>query len=198
LWNARQNAWRGQSLLPAKLPPPVDLLTHHTGGVTAGKWELAAGGSYRGRSRTGWQVADLGFGAADMEVEATVTLESGIAAGLVLRANRSAPAPKGDFVFALDAKDGCVFGASLVMFSPMGRRQFKVERNRAYHLRLCARGDRYQLYVDDELILHGGFPREFVRTQPGFGLFVDRGETVIEKLAVYQQTHQGSPAQVPF
>ena len=198
MWNPRQNAWRGRSLLPAKLPAPADLLTHHTGGVTAGKWELAADGSYRGKSRTGWQVADLGFGAADMEVEATVTLESGIAAGLVLRANRSAPAPKGDFVFALDAKDGCVFGASLIMFSPMGRRQFKVERNRAYHLRLCARGDRYQLYVDDELILHGGFPREFVRTQPGFGLFVDRGETVIEKLAVYQQTHQGSPAQVPF
>jgi hypothetical protein len=127
-----------------------------------------------------------------MEVEATVTLKSGVAAGLVLRANRSAPHPAGDFVFALDAKDGCAFGASLTMFSPMIRRQFKVEPNRAYHLRLCARGDRYELYVDGELILHGGFPKEFVRKQPGLGLFVDRGETVIEKLAVYKQT--SSPA----
>ena len=188
MWNTRQNAWRGQSLLPVKLPAPVDLLTHHTGGVTAGKWELAADGSYRGKSRTGCQVADLGFGAADMEVEATITLKSGIAAGLVLRADRSASYPKGDFVFALDAQDGCVFGASLMSFQPMSRRQFKVEPNHAYHIRLCARGSRYELYVDDELILHGGFPKEFVRTQPGLGLFVDRGETVIEKIAVYQQT----------
>ena len=51
-----------------------------------------------------------------------------------------------------------------------------------------------ELYVDGELILHGGFPK-FVRTQPGLGLFVDRGETVIEKLAVYQQTP--SPAKQP-
>jgi len=188
MWSDRQNAWRGASLLPDKLPQPVSIRTHVTGGVTAGKWELAADGSYCGKSRTGWQVADLGFGSADMEVEATVTLKSGIAAGLVLRGDRSAPSPRGDFVFALDAQDGCVFGASLTMFSPMNRRQFKVEPNHAYHLRLCARGDRYQLYVDGELILHGAFPKEFVRPQPGLGLFVDRGETIIEKLAVYQQT----------
>lgn len=188
MWSERQNAWRGASLLPEKLPQPVSIRTHVTGGVTAGKWELTAGGSYRGKSRTGWQVADLGFGAADMEVEATVTLKSGVAAGLVLRADRSAPHPRGDFVFALDAQDDCVFSASLSMFSPMNRRQFKVEPNRAYHLRLCVRGERYQLYVDGELIVHGAFPKEFVRPQPGLGLFVDRGETIIEKLAVYQQT----------
>jgi beta-fructofuranosidase len=187
MWSARQNAWRGTSLVPAVLPAPVNLLTHHTGGVTAGKWELAADGSYRGKSRTGWQVADLGFGAADMEVEATVTLKSGIATGFVLRADRSAPHPNGDFVFALDAQDSCVFGASLTMFSPMNRRQFKVEPNHAYHLRLCSHSERYQLYVDGELILHGGFPKEFVRTVPGLGLFVDRGETVIKKLAAYRQ-----------
>lgn len=187
MWNPRQNAWRGRSLLPAKLPAPADLLTHHTGGLTAGHWRLEADGAYRGKSRTGWQVADLGFGADDMEIEATVTLKSGIAAGLVLRADRRTPSPKGDYVFALDAQDGCVFGASLVMFSPMNRRLLKVEPNRAYHLRLCARGARYQLYVDGELILHGAFPREFVSTRPGLGLFVDRGETIIDRLAVYQQ-----------
>ena len=76
----------------------------------------------------------------------------------------------------------------------MNRRQFKVEPNHAYHLRLCVRGDRYQLYVDGELILHGAFPKEFVRPQPGLGLFVDRGETVIEKLAVYQQTPKPAKA----
>ena len=188
MWSERQNAWRGASLLPDKLPQPVSIRTHQTGGLTAGKWELAADGSYRGKSRTGSQVADLGFGAADMEVEATVTLKSGVAAGLVLRTKRSAPYPEGDFVFALDAKDGCIFGASLTMYSSMNRRQFRVEPNRAYQLRLCVRGDRYELYVDDELVLHGAFPKNFVRTQPGLGLFVDRGETVIEKLAVYQQT----------
>ena len=60
--------------------------------------------------------------------------------------------------------------------------------------RLCARGDRYELYVDGELIVHGAFPKEFVRPQPG--LFVDRGKTIIEKLAVNQQAPSPAKAAI--
>lgn len=187
VWSARQNAWRGTSLHAAALPEPVALRTHATGGLTAGRWELTEDGSYLGKSRSGWQVDDLRVGAENMEVETTVTLRSGVAAGLVVRADRQSPHANGDFVIGLDAKDSCAFGAPLTPFFPMTQRTLPVEHGRAYHLRLYVRAERYQLFVDDELVLHGAFPKEFVRIDSSLGLFVDRGEAVIQHLAAYRQ-----------
>ena len=188
MWSARQNAWRGQSLLPvetARAGRSADAPhgRRHRRQVGVGcRWIVSRQVPHRLAGRRPWLRCRRYGSGGHRHAQKRHRRRSRAAC----RPQR--PSPKGDFVFALDAQDGCVFGASLTMFSPMNRRQFKVEPNRAYHLRLCARGDRYQLYVDGELILHGGFPKEFVRTQPGLGLFVDRGETVIEKLAVYQQT----------
>jgi beta-fructofuranosidase len=193
MWSERQNAWRGASLLGAAPPTPVALRTHGTGAIGGGRWELTPAGTYRGVARTGWQVGDLKVGATNMEVEASLTLASGVAAGLVVRADRQSPHASGDFVIGLDAKDRCAFATRLPMFFPTNRRAFPVEHGRAYRLRLYVRDDRYELFVDDALVLHGAFPGAFRRTDASVGLLVDRGEAVIQRLAIYRQEPGDNP-----
>jgi len=135
----------------------------------------------------GWQVGDLKVGAENVEVEASLTLQSGVAAGLVVRADRQSPHASGDFVIGFDAKDRCAFATQLYMFFPIARRTFPVEPGRAYRLRLYVRAERYELFVDDALVLQGAFPRAFRRTDASIGLFVDRGEAIIRRMSVYRQ-----------
>jgi beta-fructofuranosidase len=187
-WSERQKAWRGAQLLGPSLPTPrpISLRTHDSGAIGGGRWELAAERVYRGVARTGWQVADLAIGGANVEVEARLTLVSGAAVGVVLRSNRQSPHAGGDFVIGLDATQRCAFATQLPMFFPANRRQFSVEHGRAYRLRLCVRGDRYELFVDDVLVLQGAFPASR-RTAPSVGLFIDRGEAIVKDLSLFDQ-----------
>lgn len=193
MWSERQNLWRGASLLGAALPAPAALRTHHTGGIGGGRWELTSEGVYRGIARSGWQVGDLKVGAANMEVEASLTLVSGVAAGLVVRANRQSPHAADDFVIGLDAKDCCAFATRPSLFLPANRRAFPVEHGRAYRLRLYVRDERYELFVDDALVLQGAFPSSFHRLDSSLGLLVDRGEVTIQRVAIYRQEPGDNP-----
>lgn len=188
-WSDRQNAWRGARLLgsPMPAPSPVAVRTHPTGGIGGGRWELAAENTYRGIARSGWQVTDLAIGSENMEVEATLTLTSGVAAGLVLRADRQSPQATGDFAIGLDAHGQCAFATQIPLFSPANCRKLLVERGRAYRLRLYVRDVRYELFVDDRLILQGAFPPSLRRTNPSLGLLIDRGEATVRKLSIYRQ-----------
>jgi len=55
------------------------------------------------------------------------THTGGVAAGLVVRADRQSPHAAGDFVIGPDANDRYAFGVPLTMFFPMTRRTFPVE-----------------------------------------------------------------------
>jgi beta-fructofuranosidase len=193
LWSERQNAWRGAAQLGTTPPAPTALRTHGSGAIGGGRWELTADGTYRGIARTGWQVGDLSVGATNMEVEASLTLVSGVAAGLVVRADRQSPQAAGDFVIGLDAKDRCAFATRLPMFFPANQRAFPLELGRAYRLRLYVRDERYELFVDDALVLQGAFPAAFRRTDASLGLLVDRGEAVVERVGIYRQDPRGKP-----
>lgn len=193
MWSDRQNAWRGASLLGTKPATPMALRTHGSGAIGGGRWELTPDGAYHGSARTGWQVCDLKTGVENVEVEATLTLESGVAAGLVVRPDRQLPHASGDFVIGLDAKDRCAFATRLPMFFPANRRTFPVEHGRPWRLRLYVRAERYEFFVDGVLVLQGALPGAFRCSDAGVGLWVDRGEAVVQRMAVYRQEPGGSP-----
>lgn len=188
-WNDRLSLWRKRTLTDG-LPPAIRRLpcTHFSGGIPAGRWRLDETGVYTGESRTGWQVADLGIGAPNVEVEALFTLESGIAGGLVFRPNSAQEHSAGDVAAALDRKDGCAFIAALPHFLTQygqGRRAFAVQQGQTHHLRLCVRQPRYELFIDDILVALASVPSRAL-SAPSIGLWVDRGCVRISNLKVHE------------
>ena len=185
-WSERQKLWRKATLVESGIRPPIAGLpiSHATGGINAGRWQLKDNGAYFGVSRTGWQVADLGVGAEDMEIEARVTLQSGVAGGLTFRPDSSQGWSAGDVAILLDAQDQCVHATRLSQFDGQSRRAFPVRHGRTYHVRVCIRQPRYEVFVDDILILQAAITSSNI-TAPSMGLFVDRGCVEITDLAAY-------------
>ena len=182
----RTEAWRQRTIIaPGEAPAIAKLpfqMAHWE--LPAGRWRQD-GAAYHGESRTGWCVADLGVGAADMEVEARVALKSGVAAGLVYRPDGDLSYPGGDVVFAVDAAEKCALSARTPVFNDMHKRVFPVERGREYHLRVCIRRPRFELFIDDELVLQFALPVDSP-PHPTLALFVDRGEATITDIAAYE------------
>ena len=193
-YSPRTKAWRRESIIAPGDQPPVAHLPFSTRiwPLHAGRWVLE-GGVYQGESRTGWQVADLGVGAANVEMEARLTLKQGIAAGLVLRSDTSMHWPGGkDIVFALDAEQGIVLAATLSTFDELGRRRHPIRPGQTYHMRVCIRPPRFEVYVDDILVLDGAaeFPQ---MPRPSVGLFVDRGQVEMAELEAYSLADEWTP-----
>jgi hypothetical protein len=186
-YSPRTQVWRAGAILEATAPPPVgDLIPPlgHWSPLLSGAWRRGDAG-YTGESRTGWQVADLGVGAENVEIEATVTLESGVAAGIVLRPLGTPDHHAGDLVVGLDAAEQTAFAATLPSFTENHKRRFPVRVGQAYRLRICVRFPRVEMYVDDLLALQAAVgAREF--TKPTLGLFVDRGVASVGNLTAYQ------------
>ena len=186
-YSPRTAAWRGETLIAAGEYPPLSPLLPplgHWSPLMSGAWELGDGG-YTGSSRTGWQTVDLGIGSARVELEARLTLHSGVAAGLVFRPLSIPEHCVSDLVIGLDAAEQTAFAATLPSFMECHRRRFPVECGRTYHLRACIRPPRLELYVDDLLALQCAFaPRDM--PDPALGLFVDRGVCTVADLAAYQ------------
>ena len=114
-----------------------------------------------------------------------LTLQSGVAAGLVYRPLGIPDHNVHDVVIGLDAAEQTAFAATLPYFMEHHRRRFPVEVGRPYHLRICLRYPRLELYVDDLLALQCALgPRDFAT--PSLGLFVDRGEVVVSGLTAYR------------
>lgn len=184
-YSPRSQVWRQSTLLDGTELPPINKLVQTTPWwpLTNGRWELKDG-AYVGSARTGWQSADLGIGAADIEIEAEVTIESGVACGIVLRPNSELAWPGPDIVFALDAEAQTVFSASLQEYADIRQRTCPIERGRPYHLRVCIRRPRVEIYVDGDLLLQ--FAMTFPDSPaPTIGLFVDRGVGTVRGLAAY-------------
>ena len=187
-YSPRTQAWRERTLAAPGAPPPIALLPlgHGNWNVPGGRWSLDDG-TYRGESRTAWQIADLLLVAPNLEVEANVTVESGAAAGLAIRATPGHLGTWGDMILALDAERQCVLAAGVPAFTDAWRRSFPVRRGHAYRLRVCARGHRFEVFVDDDLVLQFHTAKA-LGPLPGprsVALFVDRAEARIDSLAAY-------------
>lgn len=184
-YSPRTRVWRNETLVEPPSYAPIAGLpyTQRIWPLVAGRWQLTDS-VYQGESRTGWQVADLGIGAVNVEVEAHLTLHSGVAAGIVYRTDKTVQWPTGDFAFILDAQEQSVSAAHLPNFNRQHRRCFPVQHGQTYHVRVIVRPPRCEVFVDDVLVLQAAL--ELPETlAPGIGLFVDRGLAEIRDLSIY-------------
>ncbi len=185
-YSPRTATWRRAVLIgPGAYPAVAHLpFSQCIWPLQAGRWEMNEPGVYRGESRTGWQVADLGLGAENVEVEAHLLLQSGAAAGIVFRPNTANSCPAADLSLILDTERQCVLAAHLPDFDKQQRRAFPVQPGQRYHIRVCIRPPRYEVFIDDILVLQAA--GEFHElAAPSIGLFVDRGRVEFSNLIVY-------------
>jgi hypothetical protein len=185
-YSPRTQSLRRRSLTGEELPRIRShvLPLGHWCPLLSGAWETHEDG-YRGASATGWQTCDLGVGAREVEIEATVRLHAGRGAGLVYRPDGGSRHPNGDIVAGVDAAEGTAFIGSLPSLFERQRRVADVGVDRAHHLRLSVRLPRLELYVDDLLAVQcavGG--RE--TPSASVGLYVDRGEVTVTDLAAWE------------
>ena len=126
-----------------------------------------------------------GIRAEAVEIEARVQLESGVAAGFAF-----GPSPGGrsrDLVLMMDAQAGCIRAGRRPWFDDPWARQFPVERGRPYQMRVMIRPPRFEVFMDDILVLQAAMRAP----QPDFTdssvcLFVDRGVVRISELGMYR------------
>jgi hypothetical protein len=156
--------------------------THGSGGAHAGRWQLE-NGVYHGESRTGWQVAQFSIGTKDMEINAKITLESGIGAGIVFSADYTKSYAVEDVAAIFDAKEQCLIIGSLD-FTSVERFEFPVEYNKEYNVKILIRQPRYEVFVDNILVGNTSCHSDNI-ANPGFGLYVEKGKTRIHDLCIF-------------
>jgi hypothetical protein len=189
-FSERAKSWRKQVLVAPAHPPSILRLpyTQFYWSMNAGTWALE-NGVYHGEAHNGWQTADLGPAAENLELEADVTLREGAAAGLLFRPDasleHSGNDPAGDIVFYLDAQRQQVAAARLPAFDQPHVREYPVQRGQTYQVRLCIRQPRFEVYLDDILVLQSALDLPAI-PHPGFGLFVDRGIAEIQNLTLHE------------
>jgi beta-fructofuranosidase len=176
-------------IAPGQTPSITQLpFTQFFWALNGGTWQLQDG-IYHGEAQTGWQTADLGIGAEAIEFSASVTLHEGAAVGFLFRpdthAKHSGSDQKGDFIFYLDAEQQQVAAARLPAFIEPHVRRLAIEHGRTYALRLCIRPPRFELFVDDILVLQGALAW-LPTPAPSVGLFVDRGIADVSNLELYE------------
>lgn len=190
-WSPRTSAYRQKELISLGEAPLIVSLPsgRNNWEQPTGRWRIE-GNRYIGESRTGWQVADLGLGSADVEVEARITLHDAAAAGLVWRTDASKPfSSESDMVFLLEGRDQCLRAAHLNLFEDSTVRCWPLEMGRPYHLRVCIRRPWIEIYVGDLLVLQCSTEMAEPR-RPSVGLFVDRGRAELTDIAVYALSDQ--------
>jgi len=184
-YSPRVQGWRDRQIISPSDPPAIasQPVNHPQWSGKGGRW-LMDDSKYLGQSHTNYQIADLGIGAPSMEVEATVKLLDGAGAGLVLRHGSEPHWVTGDFVFAIDAADQRVYAGRAAEFEEVYARSFLVERGRAYHVRLCARGPRVEMFIDDDLYVQFTMKKPYPLNRT-LGLFVDHGRAEISGVSAW-------------
>lgn len=184
-YSDRTQGWRKKALIEAGSLPEISIqpYPHAAWALRAGNWEIR-NGAYYGESRTGWQIADIIDAELNIEMEATIRLEEGAACGLAYRLNKSYDFTGPAMVFGIDAIEQTVFAANLTDFTFNGKRSFPVETGRDYHIRLCIRRPRIEIYIDDVLILQTAAVFADASAS-ALGLFIDRGSAVIKNVRAF-------------
>lgn len=177
--------WRQKALLRRDETPQIAMLpySHENWGLPGGSWSIE-GSACVGQANRGWQIADIGIGSPDMELEANITIVEGTAAGLVWRGDSQARGCGGNLVIMLDAEEGVVRAGTAPSFGEPWYRPWAIERGKTCHVRVMIRRPRVEVYVDDLLVLQFACP--FADSpHASAGLFVDRGKAAITDMAVY-------------
>ena len=186
-YSDRTAVWREKTLIEPRSPLPIARLPMPGGlcvALLSGRWSLIDG-EYRGESRSGWQAADLGVGARNVEIEAVINLHEGVAGGLVYHPNSSSVSSDGDIAVVLDAEEQSVSVVQLLDFSACHKRHFLVERDTDYHIRVCVHYPRFEVYINDIAAATGAVkPGDTVK--PSVGFIVDRGKVTVRDVAVYE------------
>ena len=151
----------------------------------SGKWSIQ-GEKYIGASETGWQICKLFEIQKNVEIQALINLQKGVAGGIVygsLKGNK----PK-EMVFMLDANEQIVHAAKTPAFNDQFKRKFHVRHKVPYHFRILIRYPWIDVYLDNILILQFSYNMDELLggSPPCLGLFVDRGVVEISNINVYE------------
>ena len=164
--------------------PPRLVCAHGAWNAYSGEW-TCDGNIFKGKAELGWQVAHVLDGSMAMEIEADVTIKSGISAGIVIRTDRDNGTAMADCAVILDTVDKKIAFVEMGSFNYYHSRDFNAKVGKTYHLHIVKNGEHIDVYIDNILYIqtalafnpNGNF---------GIGVMVDRGETVIKFTRVYK------------
>ena len=162
----------GQSLIERGFPPRLEEVSYKMADRrfgTHGDWKQA-GTEVWAESPNSWSVRMCGNGESAFVFQARLTLEQGRAAGLLFR---------GSLAVLLEIDSQRITAYDLPDFHPIESRAMHFVHARPYGLRVVAKGEFYEVYVDDVMVLN------FVRYRPidgRFGLLVDSGKAAFREI----------------
>lgn len=136
---------------------------------TSGEWRVE-GTTIRAASAKSWSARLCAPETDSFIMTAEVRLDRGRAIGVVL---------KNDLTVFLDFQEGCITFTHLWRLQKLDARRVRLEYKRPYALRVIAKAEFFEVYLDDDLVLN------FVRYQPAkgrLGLFIEAGEGSFAKV----------------
>lgn len=178
---------RKKTLISPNSLPPIKSLPFsiaYWAKFPGGQWKQEDG-AYKGESRTGWQTADIGVGAKNIELEAIITIESGAAAGLVYRPNSDDTGTDSDIAIIIDIELQKILVTRTPVMQELYIRDCPLKTQQLYHLRVSIRYPLIDVYLDDILIIQCA-AKNVPMTNPSVGLFVDRAKVRISDLFAYE------------
>jgi len=142
-----------------------------------GDWQMSESQAV-GACRRGWSLAMMEESAGPFILTGTVTMREGRAAGIVFHAQgegRRAPCQ----AVMLDYEQQMLFFTQLWEYDVLQARQVTLEIGKPYHIRVVAKGEFYEVYLDDVLMLN--FVR-YALPEGRFGLIVEKGKAAFTDL----------------
>lgn len=152
-------------------PEPAE---HHGMHESRGRWTSEASGGWRGSIDTAWSRRSFAPSADDAIATVTLRLETGVAAGLLVRqvGNRGV-------VALLDADRQQVSLCTVPRFQVVDARSWPVRRGRDYRLRVVSNGEFLEVFLDEELVLQCVW---YGARRGDVGVLVDRGQACFREL----------------
>ena len=156
--------------LPASIRKPE---TRHLNG----DWQID-GQRAVGTCRTGWTSAIAEEGAGPFILIGTVTMKEGRAAGLIFHAEGGGKRVP-FYAVLLDYEQQMLFLTMMWQYDVLQARSVTLEYGRPYRIRVVAKGEFYEVYLDEVLMLN--FVR-YALPEGRFGLMVEQGEAEFSDL----------------
>jgi hypothetical protein len=148
----------------------------------SGAWSAVDGGA-DGTAEHGWQTVGVGAAGADGEVVADFTAENDGLVGFVLYPQEAPADAYGGFFCGIDRRAGTCEAGEIPDFTMLHRRTWPVG-GRTVSLRLVLRHPRFELFVDDELVLQFAHPLA-LSERSSLGLLVENGSVSVRNLSAW-------------
>ncbi|TXK84475.1 hypothetical protein [Paenibacillus sp. N3.4] len=141
---------------------------------THGNW-TQEGNELQGQVKTSWARYAFDCVGTSFIYEADVQLMNGIAIGLTFRQNEKGA---GSVVLCDFEKQQVTFG-DIPQFRILDGRSFKLVHGKEYRLKIVAKGEFMEVYIDEQLILQFV---SYAENKGFFGLIVDRGHGIFKEI----------------